>query len=61
MPGIEIYHSGSKWRAGIRGGPRLGWMDSLKEALGTRGMTVQAVQQCAKNRKEWRTMVHICS
>ena len=38
---------GSKWR--------LGWMDSVKVALGNRGMTVEA----AKDRKEWRALVHM--
>ena len=31
----------------------LGWMDGVKVALGNRGMTVKAAQQCAKDRKEW--------
>ena len=43
----------------VRGRPRLGWMDSVKVALGNRGMTVEAVRQCAKNRKEWRALVHM--
>ena len=36
----------------VRGRPRLGWMDSVKVALGNRGMTVEA-------RKEWRALVHM--
>ena len=32
----------------IRGRPRLGWMNGVKVALGNRGMTVEAAQQCAK-------------
>ena len=41
----------------VRGGrPRLGWMDGVKVALGNRGMTVQ---QCAKDRKKWRALVHM--
>ena len=36
-----------------RGRPRLGWMDSVKVALGNRGMKVEAVRQ----RKEWRALV----
>ena len=32
----------------VRGRPRLGWMDSVKVALGNREMTVEAVRQCAK-------------
>ena len=36
----------------VRGIPRLGWMDDgVKVALGNRGMTVEAVRQCAKDRK----------
>ena len=43
----------------VRGRPRLGWMNGVKVALGNRGMTVEAAQQCAKDRKEWRALVHI--
>ena len=43
----------------VRGRPRFGWMDGLKAALGNRGMTVESVRQCAKERKEWRALVHI--
>ena len=43
----------------IQGRPRLGWMDGVKVALGNRGMTVEAVQQCEKHRKEWRALVHM--
>ena len=46
-------------RGRARGRPRLGWMDGVKVALGNRGMTVEAAQQCAKNRKEWRALVHM--
>ena len=42
-----------------RGRPRLGWMDDVKEALGNRGMTVEAARQCAKDQKEWRALVHM--
>ena len=31
----------------------------MKVALGNRGMTVEAARQCAKDRKEWRALVHI--
>ena len=44
---------------GIRGRPRIGWMDDVKVALGYRRMTVEASQQCAKNRKEWRALLHM--
>ena len=43
----------------VRGIPRLGWMDGVKEALGNRGMTVEAARQCAKDRKEWRALAHM--
>ena len=42
-----------------RGGPRLGWMDGVKVALGNRGMMVEAPRQGAKDRKEWRALVHV--
>ena len=41
----------------VRGRPRLGWMDGVKVALGNRAMTVEAAQQCAIDRKEWRAPV----
>ena len=41
-----------------RGRPKLGRMDGVKVALGNRGMTVEAARQCAKDRKEWRALVH---
>ena len=43
----------------VRGRPRLGWMDGVKVTLGNRGMTVEAARQCAKDRKEWRALVHM--
>ena len=43
----------------VRGRPRLGWMDGVKVVLGNRGMTVEAARQCAKDRKEWRALVHM--
>ena len=43
----------------VRGRPRLGWMDGVQVALGRRGMTVEAARQCAKDRKEWRALVHM--
>ena len=45
----------SQWRTVTR----LGWMDGVKVALGNRGMTVEAARQCAKDRKEWRALVHM--
>ena len=46
-------------RGRVRGRPRLGWMDGVKVALGNRRMTVEAARQCAKDRKEWRALVHM--
>ena len=43
----------------VRGRPRLSWMDGVKVALGNRGMTMEAAQQCAEDRKEWRALVHM--
>ena len=43
----------------VLGRPRLDWMDSVKVALGNRGVTVEAERQCAKDRKEWRALVHM--
>ena len=43
----------------VRGRPRLFWMDGVKAAFGKRGITVEAARQCAKNRKEWRALVHM--
>ena len=43
----------------IRGRPRFGWMDGMKVALGNGGMTVEAARQCAKDRREWRALVHV--
>ena len=43
----------------VQGKPRLGWMNGVKVALGNRGMTAEAARQCTKDRKEWRTLVHI--
>ena len=43
----------------VPGRPRLGWMDSVKVALGNRVMTVEAARQCAKDLKEWRALVHM--
>ena len=43
----------------VRGRPRLGWMDGVKVVLGNSGMTVEAACQCAKERKEWRALIHM--
>ena len=36
----------------VRGRLRVGWMDGVKVAVGNRGMTVEAVHQCAKDQKD---------
>ena len=33
-----------------------GWTDAMKVAAGNRRMTVEAAQQCTKDRKEWRVL-----
>ena len=43
----------------VRGRPTIGWMDGVKVALVNRGMTVEAAQQCVKDRKGWRALVHM--
>ena len=43
----------------VRGRQRLGWMEGMKVALSNRGMTVEAARQSAKDRKEWRALVHM--
>ena len=37
--------------------PRFGWRDSVKVVLCSRGMTVGAARQYAKDRKLWRSLV----
>ena len=41
----------SGWRA--RGRPRLGSMDSVRVALGNRGMTVEAARKIGKSGEPW--------
>ena len=43
----------------VRGRPRFDWMDGVEVALGNRGMTGEAARQCAKDRNEWRDLVHM--
>ena len=40
----------------VRGRPRLGWMDSVKVALGNREMRVEAARQYAEDRKACRAL-----
>ena len=48
----------SQWRTGTRE-TEVSWMDGVKMAFGNRVMTVEAGRQCAKDRKEWRALVHM--
>ena len=44
----------------VRGRPRLGWMDSEKVALGNTGINDRGCASMRiKDRKEWRTLVHM--
>ena len=43
----------------VRMRPRLRCMDGVKVALGNRAMTVEAARQWAKDRKEYRALVHM--
>ena len=43
----------------VPGRPRLGWMNGVRVASGSRGMTVKAVRQYAKYSKERRALVHM--
>ncbi len=39
-----------------RGRPRMGWLDSVKRALGARGMSVEQGRVLVRDRNEWRAM-----
>ena len=43
----------------VRGRPRLGWVDGVKVVFCNRGMALEATRQCAKDRREWRALVHM--
>ena len=43
----------------VQGRPRLGCMDGMKVALGSKGIMVEPAWQCMKDRKEWRAQVHV--
>ena len=43
----------------VRSRPRLGYMCGVKVALNSRGMPTEAAQQCSKDRKDWRALVHM--
>ena len=50
---LEGVGGGSKWCTSA-GRPRLGWMDSMKVAWGSRGMTAVSALRVAEDRKQWR-------
>ncbi len=41
-----------------RGRPRMRWMDSVKRALGARGMSVEQGGMLVRDRLEWRAIVN---
>ncbi len=41
-----------------RGRPRMGWLDSVKSALGARGMSVEQGRGLMHDRNEWRASVN---
>ncbi len=41
-----------------RGRPRMGWLDSVKKALGARGMSVKQGIVLVRDRNEWRATVN---
>ena len=41
---------------GVRGRPRVGWMDGVKKALNKRGWMREAKER-ARNSNEWRAIV----
>ena len=43
----------------VHGRQTLAWIDGVKVAMGNRVMMVEALRQCAKDRKEWKAMVHM--
>ena len=43
----------------VRSRPRMSWMNGVKFTLSRKRMMVEALRQCAKDRKEWRALVRI--
>ncbi len=43
---------------GVRGRPRMGWLDSVKRALGARGMSMEQGRVLVHDRNEWRAVVN---
>ena len=46
-------------RGQVLGRLRLGWMDGMNVVFGSIGMMVEAEQQCWKDRKESRALMHM--
>ena len=42
-----------------RGRPRMCWMDGVKRALDVRGLSVEQGRMIARDRNEWRKIVHV--
>ena len=42
---------------GVRGKPRLGWMDGVRRALQDRGIDVMEAEERARDRNDWRVIV----
>ena len=49
---------GSNYRGRVSGRPRLGWMDGVKVALGSRGMTLETANENGKH-KAWSSRLHL--
>ncbi len=41
-----------------RGRPRMEWLDSVKRALGARGMSVEHGRVLVRDRNEWKAIVN---
>ena len=41
-------------RRRLRGRPKFGWMNSMKQALGRRDISVEVTREHAVNKREWR-------
>ncbi len=41
-----------------RGRPQMGWLNSVKRALGARGMSVEQGRVVVRDRNEWRAIVN---